>query len=152
MHASSHRLPMNASLPDHASFPAFATAFFAGGAPEDIASFPPAAQDSIARLFWKAAAERKPGESLVRVFTPDLKQSGFSSPVTIVATINDDKPFLVDSVLSELAERGARVRAVFHPIFRVLRRNGQFDGVTSDPHAGRTRKHDLRRDQPRDNG
>jgi len=136
MHASSHRLPMNASLSDHASFPAFATAFFAGGAPEDIASFPAAAQDSIARLFWKAAAERKPGESLVQVFTPDLKQSGFSSPVSIVATINDDKPFLVDSVLSELAERGAKVRAVFHPIFRVLRRNGQFDGVTSDPKLG----------------
>jgi len=119
---------------DLQGFSQFVQHFFAGAAPEDLATFSKDIQSGIARLFWRAAAERKPGTTFLRVFTPDAQRDGFTAPVTLVATINDDKPFLVDSILSELGERGVKIKAVFHPIFKVKRdapgafRDFVFDG------------------------
>jgi glutamate dehydrogenase len=36
----------------------------------------------------------------------------------VIEIVNDDMPFLVDSVMSELAERGLDVRLVAHPSYR----------------------------------
>ena len=35
--------------------------------------------------------------------------------------LNDDMPFLVDSVLGELGERAADIRLLVHPVFSVER-------------------------------
>ena len=43
---------------------------------------------------------RKPGIPLLRVFNPDEKQHGYQSPYTIIEMVNDNMPFLVDSLLS----------------------------------------------------
>ncbi len=40
---------------------------------------------------------------------------------TIVEIVNDDMPFLVDSVMGEVQARGASVRLVSHPIFKAAR-------------------------------
>ncbi len=40
---------------------------------------------------------------------------------SVLEIVNDDMPFLVDSVLGELAERGVDVRFVVHPVFTVER-------------------------------
>ncbi|MBP6011680.1 MAG: NAD-glutamate dehydrogenase [Alphaproteobacteria bacterium] len=118
---------------DPQGFSQFAKHFFAGAAPEDLTVFSKDIQSGIARLFWQAAEARKPGEMFVRVFTPAASVDGFAAPVTLLATINDDKPFLVDSILSELGERGLKVKAVFHPIFKVKRdANGVFRGFVFD--------------------
>ncbi|MEQ1753373.1 MAG: NAD-glutamate dehydrogenase [Micropepsaceae bacterium] len=114
----------------------FTTQFFAGAAPEDVAAFSAQAQASIAKLFWEAASERKPGTTFLKVFTPEFEREGFAVPVTVLATINEDKPFLVDSILSELGERGAKIRAVFHPIFKVQRQNGAFRQFVSVDQQG----------------
>ena len=41
--------------------------------------------------------------------------------VTVIEIVNDDMPFLVDSVMGELAERRLDVRLVAHPVFGVKR-------------------------------
>ncbi len=41
--------------------------------------------------------------------------------VTVIEIVNDDMPFLVDSVMGELAERRFDVRLVAHPVFGVKR-------------------------------
>ncbi len=41
--------------------------------------------------------------------------------VSVLEIVNDDMPFLVDSVMAELAERGVDVRLVVHPVFAVAR-------------------------------
>ena len=118
---------------DPQGFSRFAQHFFAGAAPEDLTAFSKDVQAGIARLFWKAATERKPGTSFLRVITPEAGRDGFSAPVTLLTTINDDKPFLVDSILSELGERGCKIKAVFHPIFKVKRdASGAFRGFVFD--------------------
>src|SRR5262249_6138753 len=40
---------------------------------------------------------------------------------SVLEIVNDDMPFLVDSVLAELAERGIEVRFVVHPVLTVVR-------------------------------
>ena len=127
---------MNAPLADHKDLSGFTAAFFKEAEPEDIASFPAAAQASLARVFLEAARTRRVGESLVRVFSPDWEKEGFGFPVTVVATINDDKPFLFGSILSELGERGVGIKAVFHPILRVRRSGGVFAGLAGASEEG----------------
>ena len=41
--------------------------------------------------------------------------------ISVIEIVNDDMPFLVDSVMGELTERGLDVRLVAHPIFAVER-------------------------------
>src|ERR1700687_4171836 len=87
----------------------------------------------LARLFWRAMQERRLGAPFIRVFDPTPEKDGFTATASFVATINDDKPFLVDSVLSELADRGLAVKAIFHPIMRVKRdASGSFRGFVFD--------------------
>ena len=45
---------------------------------------------------------------------------------TIIEILNDDMPFLVDSIMGELQARGLQVRWLLHPIFKTKRdRNGK---------------------------
>ncbi len=39
----------------------------------------------------------------------------------MLLAVNDDMPFLFDSLLGEITAQGARVRALFHPIMTVTR-------------------------------
>src|ERR1700741_5412917 len=53
--------------------------------------------------------------------------------VSIVEMINDDMPFLLDSVMAELAVQGVDVRLVLHPIFPVERdQTGALIGFRGD--------------------
>src|SRR5690606_31555336 len=47
----------------------------------------------------------------------------------IVEVVNDDMPFLVDSVTAELNRRGYTVHLVIHPIMPVRRDQGRFVGI-----------------------
>ena len=67
------------------------------------------------------AETREPGSPRIRVFDPDPESDGFRSPHTIVEIINDDMPFLVDSITAKLAEEAAQVHLVIHPILDVTR-------------------------------
>jgi glutamate dehydrogenase len=59
--------------------------------------------------------------ALVRVFNPTLREHGFVSPHTIIDVVNDDMPFLVDSVNLALTERALTLHFLAHPIFAVVR-------------------------------
>jgi len=65
---------------------------------------------------------RKPGVANIRLDTVgpagDRERRRNESVLEIV---NDDMPFLVDSVLAELADRGIDVRFVVHPVLTVVR-------------------------------
>ncbi|KAF0230627.1 MAG: hypothetical protein FD175_1387 [Beijerinckiaceae bacterium] len=81
-----------------------------------------AAVDAAARLKLGAAAlanlgQREHGKAKIRIepLTP------FGLPGTLIEIINDDMPFLLDSTLSELGERGLAVALVAHPILALER-------------------------------
>src|SRR6202040_2477015 len=59
--------------------------------------------------------------ALVRVFNPTLREHGFTSPHTVIEMVNDDMPFLVDSISLALAQRSLTLHFLTHPIFAVAR-------------------------------
>jgi glutamate dehydrogenase len=51
-------------------------------------------------------------------------RSGQVSPATLIEIVNDDMPFLLDSVMGEIQARGLKVQSVLHPILTVVRDHG----------------------------
>ena len=73
-------------------------AFYEHVPPVDVAERSPRDLCGAALSLWRFAERRQPGHAKVRVYNPDLAADGWSSPHTIVEIVNDDMPFLVDSV------------------------------------------------------
>jgi glutamate dehydrogenase len=67
------------------------------------------------------AMKRKPGKPKIRVFNPTLERHGWTSPHTILEIVNDDMPFLVDSVRATINVQDLTVHLTIHPIMRVVR-------------------------------
>ena len=57
----------------------------------------------------------------VHVYTPNLEEHGWESDHTVVETVVDDMPFLVDSVSMEVTRSGSAIHLVIRPIMRLRR-------------------------------
>ncbi|MEJ5989378.1 NAD-glutamate dehydrogenase [Ramlibacter sp. PS3R-8] len=68
--------------------------------------------------------QRNPRSAKVRVLSPTPGEDGWGSRHTIVQVVNDDMPFLVDSVSMEIARQGLTLHLIVHPIFAVQRDAG----------------------------
>ncbi len=66
-------------------------------------------------------ASQRRRTALVRVFNPTLREHGYLSPHTIIDVVNDDMPFLVDSIGMTLTENSLALHFLAHPVFAVLR-------------------------------
>ncbi|HEY4164060.1 MAG TPA: NAD-glutamate dehydrogenase, partial [Dongiaceae bacterium] len=102
----------------------FIRTFYANVAFDDIGSASPEDLFSAALSLLNFAMKRTPGMPKIRVFNPETEEHGWSSPHTIIDIINDDMPFLVDSVTAELTRQDVAVHLVIHPIMRVERDAG----------------------------
>jgi glutamate dehydrogenase len=100
---------------------AFFDALFKNAAPEDVTRLSPEALASLANAVYARSLIRKPGETLVSLFDPREESGGYEHNETVLMAVNDDMPFLFDSLVAELNAQGARIRAVFHPIIRETR-------------------------------
>ena len=99
----------------------FVAALFAHAVPEDLMRYDPRQLAELAADAWTLLAVRKPGVPKIRLETPGLPGHERLRADSILEIANDDMPFLVDSVLAELAERGIDVRFVVHPVLTVER-------------------------------
>ncbi|HYH20291.1 MAG TPA: NAD-glutamate dehydrogenase, partial [Azospirillum sp.] len=99
----------------------FVRQFYANVPPDDIAQASPDQLFGAAVAMWQWGQRRRPGVASVRVYNPRLAEHGWQSPRTVVEVVNDDMPFLVDSVTAELNRQGLTVHLVIHPIMRVRR-------------------------------
>ncbi|HLO78730.1 MAG TPA: NAD-glutamate dehydrogenase [Magnetospirillum sp.] len=70
------------------------------------------------------ARERAPAQPKIRVFDPDPDRNGWASPHSVVEIVNDDMPFLVDSVAMVLAQANIAIHLLVHPIVAVRRDPG----------------------------
>ena len=83
--------------------------------PGDAATAKPAL-DEAATYLLTAAATRAPGESLVQ-----LESAGGDRRHLRIALVNDDKPFLVDSVAAAIGSLGVGIDLLLHPVVLVER-------------------------------
>jgi len=69
----------------------------------------------------KFCPDARTGGARMRAFNPSLEEHGFQSTHTIVEIVNDDMPFLVESVAIEVNRHGLTLHLIVHPVIAVLR-------------------------------
>ncbi|MEM5340727.1 NAD-glutamate dehydrogenase [Paraburkholderia azotifigens] len=74
-----------------------------------------------AMAHWQTAQRFVPGSERLRVYNPILEQHGWHSDHTVIEIVNDDMPFLVDSVSMAVNRQGLALHSVLHPVFRIWR-------------------------------
>jgi glutamate dehydrogenase len=114
----------------------FVRGYYDGAAPEDVLGLSPLDRYGAAVSLWAFAADRRPGEFKVRVYSPRLEDHGWRSTHTVVEIVSDDMPFLVDSVTMELNRHGLTIHLIFHPVLQVRRERGRL--VEARPHDAPT--------------
>jgi len=114
----------------------FIQSFYANVSPQDVVELGIDRTTGSAVAMWSLGKKRKPGETLIRVYNPDQKLHGWTSPHTIVEVVTDDMPFLVDSLTAELTNHGLTTHLVVHPIVRAVRNaRGQLTDIASKDQA-----------------
>ncbi len=99
----------------------FAAALFERLSPGEIAMHSPKHWAALAKDALAFVSTRKPGRASIRIFNPDAKKNGWDMPRSVLQIVNDDMPFLVDSVSNALVEKGIGVHALFHPVMAISR-------------------------------
>ena len=100
---------------------AFARRLFERVADKDLAAAPAAQRAASALSLLAFARRRLPGIAKIRVFDPTEAGHGFESRHTVIHVVNDDMPFLVDSIANELNRREITVHLLAHPVLAVRR-------------------------------
>ena len=93
----------------------FLRRFYANVPLDDLAASPVEDLYGAAIALWQFGKARAVGQAKVRVYTPRLAEHGWTSTHTVVEIVNDDMPFLVNSVIAELNRRELSVHLVIHP-------------------------------------
>jgi glutamate dehydrogenase len=100
---------------------AFLDQFYQHVPPADLVERSPRDLCGGALSLWRFAEHRSADCAKIRVYNPDPAQDGWSSPRTIVEIINDDMPFLVDSVTGAINASNRLVHLIIYPILTVSR-------------------------------
>jgi len=66
-------------------------------------------------------AKRAKNKPLLRIYNPTEEKHGYVSAFTIIEIVNDDMPFLVDSICAAINRLDMSVHITVHPIIRVIR-------------------------------
>src|ERR1051325_1217764 len=124
----------------------FLPLMFAGVPAEDLPRYEPRELAELTEAAWQFLQSRKPS-------APKIHFESRSGPmgaervrsVSIIEMINNDMPFLLDSVMAELSQQNVDVRLVLHPIFTVERdQTGTLIGFRGDgPAVGAARREGL---------
>ncbi len=96
--------------------PDFLTGLYGQAGHDDLERCPPQELAAIAEEAWSFMLERKPGAPKI-----SFKPARLTPGIAVLDILNDDMPFLVDSVLGELSERALDIRLLVHPVFTVER-------------------------------
>src|SRR5215813_3543456 len=100
----------------------FVPAYFRQVAPEDLIERRVDDLYGAALSHWNFARKREPGKPKLRVFNPTVEEHGWQSTHTVIEIVNDDMPFLVDSVTMEVNRHGLTLHLIIHPIMMARRR------------------------------
>src|SRR5262249_24994312 len=103
------------------TFQRFLERFYARVPADDIVPRPVEELYAAALSLWQFAEVRPPSRAKLRVLNPRTETHGWHAPHTLVQIVNDDMPFLVDSVAAAINASGLTVHLVIHPIVRVER-------------------------------
>ena len=114
---------VRAKLPPEQAIEAaeFADQYYAQVAPEDLAERALPDLYGAAMSHWHFARTFAGGAAKLRVYNPRQDEHGWQSTHTIIEIVNDDMPFLVDSITMEVNRQGLTMHLIVHPVLKVRR-------------------------------
>ncbi|MBI2713204.1 MAG: NAD-glutamate dehydrogenase [Rhizobiales bacterium] len=118
----------------------FVTQLYGRAVPEDVVRYGAADLSRLAERAFDFLCQRETGAPKIRCETVTLSAAGERKAVSIIEIVNDDMPFLVDSVMGEIADRRLAVRLVAHPVFGVTRDGGKLSALGAADEANGTRE------------
>src|SRR5438445_635768 len=124
------RLAEEARKRDGENAAQFVWRYFALVAPDDIiyTSFDTLLGGALS--LWEFGKDRQPGKPKVRLFNPIVEKNGWALEHTIIEVVNDDMPFLVDSVTAEINRRERNIHLLLHPVMTQSYMHLEIDQVT----------------------
>ncbi len=115
----------------------FAREFYRDVPPDDVLAEEPENLYGAALSLELFGEQRKAGRAKIRVYNPTIEKDGWQSGHTIIEVINDNMPFLVDSVTMGLNQLDLTVHLIIHPTFVVKRdKAGRAVGFTTGMESG----------------
>ena len=103
---------------------AFVKRYYQNVAVEDLRASTPATLAAAALSHLALGAERTPGMHKFRIYNPTRERDGWESTHTIIDFVNDDMPFLVDSIGMAIERAGLGLHLTIHPLIRIDRTPG----------------------------
>ncbi len=125
-----------------AALDSFAKLFFSRSDDSDFEGYSDESLAAIVLSAWQFVSSRKAGAHKVKVENPKSLKTAHGE-ITLIEILNDDMPFLVDSIMGEIQERGLTVHLVSHPVFSIKRsRNAvaELTGAMEDGAADASRE------------
>src|SRR3989442_1412706 len=98
----------------------FARLYYAEVDPEELAAREPLELKGAAAAHLAFGRQFSAGQAKIRAYNPVSEQHGWQSTHTAIEIVNDDMPFLVDSVTMEVNRQGLTLHLVIHPVLRAL--------------------------------
>lgn len=100
----------------------FVSAYFDNTDPDELRSRGASTLLALANAHWRLldAAPDSAG-ARIRVYNPTLAEDGFASEHTVIQIVQDDMPFLVDSVTMAVNRSGRMAHWVVHPLLAIDR-------------------------------
>src|SRR6266513_1205672 len=99
----------------------FARLYYAEVDPEELAARAPLDLKGAAAAHLAFGRKFSAGKAKIRAYNPVFEQDGWQSTHTAIEIVNDDMPFLVDSVTMEVNRQGLTLHLLIHPVLRVAR-------------------------------
>ncbi|MFC0350652.1 NAD-glutamate dehydrogenase [Undibacterium danionis] len=122
----------------------FIAAYFENTDPDEITARGAANLFALANAHWRLLdTPRAANTPKIRVFNPSLAEDGFVSEHTVVQIVNDNMPFLVDSVTMAINRSGRTAHWIVHPLMSVARNaDGSIAEVSTVAAATAAGRHD----------
>ena len=122
----------SAVLPNREQVKLFLDEYVSNVPVEDLIGRAPTIMAEIALSHLEFARIRRSNEIKLRIYNPTDATHGYHSAYTFVEMVNDDMPFLVDSVTSAIHAHDLNVHITVHPIIRVRRDSrGRLQGIVA---------------------
>ncbi len=109
---------------------AFAARYYSEIDADDFIARDAASWSAVALNHLQFGQEFQSGAAKMRIFNPRADEHGWSAATTVIEFINDDMPFLVDSIAMEINRQGIVTHFVIHPLFKATRdQHGQLTAL-----------------------
>ncbi|AXI83354.1 NAD-glutamate dehydrogenase [Xylella taiwanensis] len=99
----------------------FGASFYRSMEVDEFTRHTPQQWAALAMDMLEFARVRRIGMVNVRVYKPTSNANGWGSCHTMLQVVNDDMPFLVDTIIMILTELGIGVHLLFHPVIHLTR-------------------------------